>query len=186
MKCLFKELLDLVIPNKRDLIFDNIKLLEENPINFVKMNSKIFDDYFFDIDSLPDNKDLSLIVIAYYLNEESNFSMIDWNQGNEDTLYFVNSMLSSKSLKELKISTLKNFSPLKAKYLDYNSEDYMETYDFLKLCGDLVLENNFSLIELGRGNDCYEFFLIESKALEVLLRISKEQGFNMTLISSKE
>ncbi len=180
-----KELLDVMFPKTSDLVFEEVEALRENPKDYFVNNSEIFKDYYFDKDSLPGYKALSLIVIGHHLSNDSNFALIDWNQSNEDTLYFINSILSRHSLEEIRISTREHISPLKAKYLEYNSEDYMETYEFLNLCGDIVLDYNFSLIELGRGNDAYEFFLIESNSLELLLELSKNNDFSMTLISGK-
>lgn len=149
-------------------------------------NSDIFEDYYFDKDSLPSKKDLSSIVIGHYLSNDSNFVMIDWNQSNEDTLYFINLILSRHSLEEIKTSTSEHTNQIKADYIDYDSQEYMEPYDFLKLCGDIVIEGGYSLIELGRGNDAYELFLVESKSRELLLKLSKDNGFSMRLISSSE
>jgi len=164
----YKRLVDLLLDGDRpDLVKGLIEVMDK-PRAFFMRHSALFEAYDLDADHLPSVCDLQLLILAHGLKETHNFQMIDWCQANEDSLHFLNQILEGKGL-----------SPL-----DLSEEDLGlgQAYDFLCLCGRQLQEQGQVLLELGRGNDAYEFFILDQDKKEEVMSLAKDLGLALSVM----
>ncbi len=142
-----------------------------DPKVFFNDNPEIFEDYFLTESELKDSMDLILIILKHHMIFENNLEMIDWKELNEETFEKVNSLMRSKSLNEISIS---------------EGWGDLEPSEFLNLCGELVRNDScYTLLELGRGTDALEFFLVPTERVDQILNLSKSLDFSISILENQ-
>ncbi len=138
---------------------------------FFNDNPEIFEDYFLAESELKDSMDLILIILKHHMIFENNLEMIDWKELNEETFEKVNSLMRSKSLNEISIS---------------EGWGDLEPFEFLNLCGELVRNDScYTLLELGRGTDALEIFLVLTERVDQILDLSKSLDFSISILENE-
>lgn len=161
----YSDLLKILFQEKHEMIARKLDLLLKDKGSFILNHEEIFSDYY--ITEETKKKELVLMTIAYYLQQGNHLIALDWKQETTDVLYFVNELLKEKGTSIIKVS----------------EEDFtLETYEFLELCSRLM-DTDYCLVELGRGNDAYDIVIIEKEALDRFQTLNKDLELSMTVMN---
>jgi len=171
----FTRIAELLFSEGKESFLNDINKLKNLPLVFIQNHWQLFDNRGIDEEYAEDFEMLFKVVLEHHLKKSNNFLVIDYKHSGYDGLDSVNWLLNKNGIPPVPATEEENLNrSIHHKYLDYASEDYLDTFDLLIHISNLIDQSGFTLIELNFGGDSFDLFVLpKSKLPEVMGHFQK-------------
>jgi len=168
-------LIELLFSEGKEAVLNDINNLKKSPLAFIQNHQQLFDNRGMDEEYAENFEMLFKVVLEHHLDLHNNFLVIDHKHSGYDGLASINGLLNINEIPSIFATKEENAERgIHHKYLDYDSEDYLTTFDFLIYISNILYRFGFTIIELNFGGDSFDMFVLsKSKLPEVMEHFQK-------------
>ena len=175
-----RKFVKLLFDENHEEIINHFNLIKRAPDKFIRDHPEIFNDCGVDFDDVKDLQIPFKILLIHHLQLQNNFHTLDWKQSGYEGLDSINYLLSINGISTIPTTDMLGTKRgVHHKYLDYESEDHLQTQDLIIHISRKLNRFGSTLVEMNLGGDSYELFVVPTRKITEVLALSNKLGIDL-------